>query len=97
MEHDYYVYIISNKTRSTLYIGVTNDLLGRLYEHRFGDAKNFARKYSCVHLVYHEHFGDIRYAIAREKQIKGWRREKKDALIASLNPRWEDLAADWFD
>ena len=94
--HDYWVYIVSNNTRSTLYIGVTSELEGRVWEHRSGAKPgSFSQRYHCVHLVYHEHFREIRDAIAREKQLKGWRREKKDALIATLNPNWDDLAADW--
>jgi putative endonuclease len=88
--------MMSNKTRSTLYIGVTNDLLVRLAQHRGGEIPGFARDYHCVHLVYCAHFRDIRDAIAREKQLKGWRRAKKNALIAETNPRWDDLAAEWF-
>ena len=94
--HDYWVYIVSNNTRSTLYIGVTSELEGRVWQHRSGAKPgSFSQRYHCVHLVYHEHFREIRDAIAREKQLKGWRREKKEALIATLNPNWDDLAADW--
>ena len=96
--NDYWVYIVSNNTRSTLYIGVTSELRGRVWQHRTtGKPGSFSERYHCVHLVYHEHFREIRDAIAREKQLKGWRREKKNALIATLNPDWDDLAADWFD
>ena len=91
-DHDYWVYMMSNKSRSTLYIGVTNDLLVRVAQHRRGEIAGFTRDY----LVHCEHFRDIRDAIAREKQLKGWRREKKNALIAETNPRWDDLAAEWF-
>lgn len=94
-DHDYWVYMMSNKTRSTLYIGVTNDLLVRVAQHRRGEIAGFTRDYHCVFLVHCEHFRDIRDAIAREKQLKGWRREKKNALIAETNPRWDDLAAEW--
>ena len=87
---------MSNKTRSTLYIGVTNDLLVRIAQHRGGEIAGFTRDYHCVYLVHREHFRDIRDAIAREKQLKGWRREKKNTLIAETNPRWDDLAAEWF-
>lgn len=95
-DHDYWVYMMSNKTRSTLYIGVTNDLLVRVAQHRRGEIAGFTRDYHCVFLVHCEHFRDIRDAIAREKQLKGWRREKKNALIGEANPRWDDLAAEWF-
>lgn len=95
-DHDYWVYMVSNKTRSTLYIGVTDSLERRVAEHRTGEVPGFTQQYHCKALVYFEHFRDIRDAIAREKQLKGWRREKKDALIAKENPFWNDLAADWF-
>ncbi|MEQ1862396.1 MAG: GIY-YIG nuclease family protein [Chthoniobacteraceae bacterium] len=96
--HDYWVYIVSNNTRSTLYIGITSELRVRIWQHRNGSKPgSFSERYHCGHLVYHEHFGDVRNAIAREKQLKGWRREKKNKLITAMNPRWEDLAADWFD
>src|SRR5438477_9394824 len=95
-DHDYWVYMMSNKTRSTLYIGVTNDLLVRVAQHRRGEIAGFTRDYHCIFLVHCEHFRDIRDAIVREKQLKGWRREKKNALIAETNPRWDDLAAEWF-
>ena len=97
-DHDYYVYIVTNNTCSTLYIGVTNDLLVRVWQHRAGEQPNtFSQRYHCVHLVYYEHYRDVRDAIGREKQLKGWRRQKKNTLIATLNPQWDDLAADWFD
>jgi putative endonuclease len=96
--NDYYVYIVTNNTRSTLYIGVTSDLRIRVWQHRAGERRgSFAQRYHCAHLVYFEHYREVRDAIAREKQLKGWRRSKKKTLIATLNPRWEDLAADWFD
>ena len=96
--HDYYVYIVTNNTHSTLYIGVTNDLLVRVWQHRAGERPGtFSQRYHCAHLVYFEHHREIRDAIAREKQLKGWRRAKKNTLIATLNPHWDDLAADWFD
>ena len=96
--NDYYVYIVSNNTRSTLYIGVTNDLLVRVWQYRAGERLGtFSQRYHCAHLVYFEHYREVRDAISREKQLKGWRRAKKNTLIATLNPQWEDLAADWFD
>lgn len=94
-DHDYWVYMMSNNTRSTVYIGVTNDLLVRISQHRRGEIAGFTRDYHCVHLVHCEHYRDIRDAIAREKQLKGWRRAKKNALIEETNPRWDDLAAEW--
>ena len=96
--HDYWVYIVTNNTRSTLYIGVTKDLHVRVWQHRVGEQRGtFSQRYHCVHLVHCEHYRDIQQAIAREKQLKGWRRSKKNALIAATNPHWEDLAEDWFD
>src|SRR5205807_4355976 len=96
--NDYWVYIVTNNTRSTLYIGVTSELRVRMWQHRAGDGPGtFSQRYHCAHLVYFEHYREIRDAIAREKQLKGWRRAKKNALIATLNPHWGDLAADWFD
>ena len=92
----YYVYIMSNATR-TLYIGVTNDLVRRVYEHRQKTVPGFTRKYNVTWLVYYETSGDVEAAIAREKQLKGWRRSKKIGLIEALNPRWKDLSRAWQD
>jgi putative endonuclease len=92
--HNYFVYITANKTKAVLYTGVTNDLRKRLYEHE-QDSKtkkeHFTGKYNCFHLVYWERFQWIDHAIAREKQIKGWVRTKKEALIKEFNPEWENL------
>jgi putative endonuclease len=86
--YNYYVYITTNHDKTVLYIGVTNDLSRRLYEHKEnkGTSKSFTGKYYCYNLVYYEHFSNIEHAIEREKEIKKWRREKKDALITSVNP-----------
>lgn len=91
MQHNYYVYIVTNSEKEVLYTGVTNNLLRRLIEHREnrGDESTFAGKYYCNKLVYYEHFVQVEHAIAREKQIKNWRREKKVKLIESMNPDWE--------
>jgi putative endonuclease len=86
----YWVYILTNLS-GTLYVGVTNDLYRRLIEHRGGEVPGFTARYRIARLVYFEEYGDIEEAIAREKQIKRWRREKKVALIASENPEWCDL------
>lgn len=94
---DYFVYILTNKNRSTLYIGVTNDLVRRVWEHRNKALPGFTADYSLNVLLYHETFPEPRSAIVREKQLKGWRREKKVNLIQSLNPRWADLSEGWFD
>jgi len=78
-----------------LYTGVTNDIQRRALEHREKRVPGFSERYNVQELVYLEAFGDIRVAIAREKQIKGWLRVKKIALIESLNPAWKDLSAEW--
>ncbi len=93
MSHNYFLYITTNPKRTTLYIGVTNDLPTRLQQHfdNCGDKKTFAGRYYCYNLVYWEHFNDIKQAIEREKELKGWRREKKEALIATTNPKWRFL------
>ena len=90
--HQYWVYIMSNKTRSVLYIGVTNDLYRRYIEHAQGEINGFTQKYKCHHLVYYEEFNDVNEAIEREKVLKGWVRAKKEDLIATLNPEKQDLA-----
>lgn len=90
----YYVYILTNRSK-TIYTGVTNDLQRRLYEHRNKMIPGFTSKYRIDKLVYFEETNDIKVAIAREKQIKGWLRAKKIALIESINPQWEDLSKEW--
>jgi putative endonuclease len=92
----FYVYILTNGSRM-LYTGMTNNLLRRMDEHKRKWVKGFASKYNLTLLAYYETANNPRSAIAREKQIKGWLRKKKIALIESLNPRWEDLSAGWFD
>jgi len=92
---DYYVYIMSNRTH-VLYIGVTNDLLRRVEEHREGILGGFTSKYKLRRLVYYEHSNDVVAAIAREKQLKNWRREKRIALIERMNPTWSDLSREMF-
>ncbi|MFZ5624434.1 MAG: GIY-YIG nuclease family protein [Gemmatimonadota bacterium] len=91
----YYVYILASHS-GVLYTGVTADLITRLHQHRTGRPPGFASRYRAVRLVYFEVTPNVRAAIAREKQIKSWRREKKLRLIESMNPGWLDLAADWF-
>ena len=91
----YFVYILANWNDSVLYIGVTGNLPRRLYEHRNGLADGFTKKYNIHKLVYYEHTNDVYSAISREKQLKKWRREKKNQLIEQLNPQWRDLAEDW--
>jgi putative endonuclease len=96
MAKEYYVYIMANRHR-TIYTGVTNDLLRRVYEHKCKLTSGFTSKYDVNRLVYFETTPDIRSAIAREKQIKGWLRARKVALVESVNPKWEDLSADWYE
>lgn len=87
----YYVYILASRRNGTLYIGVTNDLPRRAHAHREGRGSIFTRKYGVTQLVYYEAFEDIRDAIAREKELKKWRRKWKLDLIESINPHWDDL------
>jgi putative endonuclease len=89
--HNYFVYITTNPNRTTLYIGVTNDLSTRIQQHyeNRGNPKSFAGRYYCYFLLYYERFTNINHAIEREKQIKKWRREKKSRFINSMNPKWE--------
>ncbi len=90
-----FVYILASKTR-VLYVGVTNDLIRRLWEHRTVAVPGFTRRYGVHELVYYEFSAEPARAIAREKQIKGWARVKKVALIESMNPDWKDFAELWF-
>ncbi len=94
MKKIYHVYIMSNISKM-LYTGVTNDLENRVFQHKSKEIDGFTKKYNIHRLVHYEVFGDIRDAIAREKQIKGWLRSKKVALIESVNPEWKDLAPEW--
>jgi putative endonuclease len=91
----YYVYMMTNDS-GTLYIGVTNDIVRRVYEHKQKLVAGFTSKYNITQLVYYEQTNDVHGAIAREKQIKGWLCKKKLALVSSGNPKWEDLGADWY-
>ncbi len=95
-QHQYWVYMVTNKGDTVLYTGVTNDPQRRLFEHRTGaDPNSFAWRYQCWKLVLLEAFPDIRDAIARESQLKNWQRSWKDALIAKENAEWKDLGRDW--
>jgi len=91
MNKQYYIYIITNKTNRVLYTGVTNDLKRRVYEYKKKLVKGFTSKYNVGKLVFYDVCEDIGSAILREKQIKGWLRRKKIALIESMNPEWRDL------
>ena len=94
MSNEYYVYIMTNRS-ATLYIGVTNDLKRRVYEHKLKMQKGFTQKYRIDRLVYYEQTNDVNEAILREKKLKGWKREKKIALIEKNNPLWRDLSDDF--
>lgn len=94
MFYNYFIYITTNENKTTLYIGVTNNIQRRLSQHYFDSQnlkKSFAGKYNCYYLIYYEGFEDINTAIMREKKIKKWRREKKEILISEFNPKWEFL------
>jgi len=90
--NDYYVYIMASNTNSTIYIGMTNDLERRVLEHKSGIIDGFTKKYNVHKLVYFEKTLDVETAINREKQLKKWRREKKNLLIEGMNPEWKDLS-----
>ena len=90
----YYIYIMANRSK-TLYIGVTNNLERRLYEHKHHLVAGFTSKYQTTRLVYSEEMSDVYAAIEREKHLKGWLRAKKLALIESINPEWRDLSEEW--
>ncbi len=91
--HNYFVYILTNKNKTVLYTGITNNLTERLHWHQNPEAieKHFTAKYKCFFLIYYEHFQDVEIAISREKQIKGWTRKKKEDLINGFNPEWKFL------
>jgi len=95
-ECKYSTYIVASRSH-TLYIGVTGDLRKRVFEHKWKEHEGFTAKYNCDRLVWFECYQDVTTAIAREKQLKGWRREKKIALIEKMNPAWIDLSKDWYD
>jgi putative endonuclease len=92
----FYVYILASRTR-VLYIGVTNDLMRRVPEHREKSPEGFTSRYNVNRLVYYEMTKDIVAALEREKQLKGWLRKRKVALINEVNPAWKDLSEGWFD
>ncbi len=89
--HNYYVYMMSNWTNNVLYTGMTNNLEQRVAQHHQKLIPGFTKKYNVVKLVYYEHCHDVNAAIVREKEIKDWRRELKNALVESMNPDWRDL------
>jgi putative endonuclease len=91
----YYVYLLTNWNNYVIYVGMTNDLKRRLYEHKNKLIKGFTYKYNLNKLVYFEETQDVTAAIAREKEIKRWRREKKNQLVNGMNPNWDDLSSNW--
>ena len=95
-DYKYFVYMLNSSSRRALYTGITNALTTRVLEHRRAEnPKSFTAQYRAFRLVYYEEFADVRAAIAREKQIKGWTRAKKNALVVSMNPQWRDLVLEW--
>jgi len=91
----YYIYLMTNWNHRVMYVGVTNDLVRRVYEHKNKLMEGFTSRYNINKLVYFENTEDIHTALAREKEIKRWRREKKDALVQALNSDWRDLSEDF--
>jgi putative endonuclease len=92
----YYVYLLSNWNNKVLYIGVTNDLERRIHEHKQKLIPGFTQKYNVSKLVYYEQTSDVISAISREKELKKWRRDKKNALVNGVNQEWKDLSLDWY-
>ena len=95
-EGSYFTYIVASRSR-TLYIGVTGNLPKRVFEHKWREHEGFTERYNCDRLVWFEGYDDVTKAIDREKQLKGWTRAKKIALIEKVNPAWIDLSKDWYD
>lgn len=93
----YYVYMMQSSSRRALYIGITSDIERRVWQHKNGAFDGFSAEYKTHRLVYYERFVDVSNAIAREKQLKGWRRSKKEWLVSAMNPEWKDLSAEWFE
>ncbi|MEW6184780.1 MAG: GIY-YIG nuclease family protein [Thermodesulfobacteriota bacterium] len=94
-EKNYYVYLLTNWNNKVMYVGVTNDLERRMYEHKNKLIKGFSEKYNVTKLVYFEQTPDVYVSLSREKEIKKWRREKKNELVNRMNPKWEDLSLKW--
>ena len=95
-EGSYFTYIMASRSR-TLYIGVTGNLLKRVFDHKWKEHEGFTASYNCDRLIWFESHQDVSRAIAREKQLKAWRRDKKIVLIERMNPAWVDLSKDWYD
>ena len=95
MDKTYYVYLLTNWNNKVMYVGVTSNLERRIYEHKNSLVEGFTKKYNVNKLVCYETTNDVMVAIEREKQIKKWRREKKDRLVTQMNPAWADLSLEW--
>jgi putative endonuclease len=93
----FYVYFLTNTNNSVMYVGVTSNLERRVYEHKTKQVQGFTKKYNVNRQVYFEETQDVHSAIAREKEIKKWRREKKNHLVVAVNPEWKDLSEGWFE
>ena len=93
-DHEYWVYIVASAS-GTLYVGMTNDLGVRVRQHKAGEIEGFSKRYHCDRLVYYESYDLVHRALGREKQLKGWKRSRKIALIESKNPRWQELSEGW--
>ncbi len=93
----YYVYIVISSSRRAMYIGITNNLERRMFEHKNSIFEGFTKDYNVHRLVYFERFSNVNTAIAREKQLKGWRRAKKNALVETTNPSWKDMSDGWYE
>lgn len=91
----YYVYLLTNWNNKVMYVGMTNNLERRIYEHKNKLINGFTKKYNINKLVYYEETSDVNSALSREKEIKKWRREKKDTLVLNSNPEWKDLSDEW--
>ena len=96
-KHEYNVYIMTNKSNTTLYVGVTSDLMGRVWDHKNKTYKGFSATYECTKLIYYEEYQWIQDAIGREKQLKAGSRQKKADLVIANNPLWNDLSDGWYD
>jgi putative endonuclease len=97
IEHSYYVYFLSNKKNGTLYIGMTNNIERRIYEHKIGLVEGFTKRYGLSKLVFCEFYKHVNDAIKREKQLKNWHRQWKINLIEEDNSNWDDIAKDWYE
>jgi putative endonuclease len=96
-DQHFYVYLLTNWNNQVMYVGVINDLIRRVYEHKHNQLAGFTAKYNLNKLVYFEETMDIKSALLREKQIKKWRREKKNRLVEEMNPGWVDLSEGWYE